>query len=204
MIVMRIYKIIVSYFIIIICFITCPVYACTIQSNGWINGTMGWSYMVDGIYIDGWNNIDGKWYYFYKDTNFMAHDTIIDGYYIDSNGVWKKDMPYPIGQIIKNDMNYLNDRLKNVQWSFYTEENISFRELCNEHWNVPDIYGNVYWIRDGGSDLFGYFVSGDDVYCLSNQGGTDIYKVENGEIIQSIPYKDSGNYEWNSYSWRSV
>ena len=31
--------------------------------------------------------IDGEWYYFY-DSGAMAHDTTIDGYELDSNGVW--------------------------------------------------------------------------------------------------------------------
>lgn len=51
------------------------------DSNGWWNteGSSWWSV--------GWKEIDGKWYYFGQD-GYMAHDTIIDGYSIGSDGVW--------------------------------------------------------------------------------------------------------------------
>lgn len=177
--------------------ISVPSYAWTPEGNGWINGTKGWSYMTDGIYEDGWKNIDCNWYYFYKDTNFMAHDTIIDGYYINSSGEWTEDVPYPISQIMKNDLNYINSTLGTTAWHFYTEKNINFKNLCRDNWNVPDIKGNVYWIQDEEIDIMGYFVSGNDVYCLGNQGGMDIYKVEGGNVVKRIPY----NYG-TSYSWR--
>ena len=35
----------------------------------------------------GWAKIDGKWYYFYSD-GYMAHDTIIDGFKLGSDGAW--------------------------------------------------------------------------------------------------------------------
>jgi hypothetical protein len=49
------------------------------DSNGWWN-TEGNSWSV------GWRQIDGKWYYF-NSNGYMAHDTTIGGYYLDSNGV---------------------------------------------------------------------------------------------------------------------
>ncbi|WP_294402340.1 cell wall-binding protein [uncultured Clostridium sp.] len=180
-----------------ICSISVPSYAWTSEGNGWISGTKGWSYMTNGIYADGWKNIDYSWYYFYKDTNFMAHDTIINGYYINSNGAWTEDMPYAVSQIMKNDLNYINSTLGKTAWHFYTEENVNFRNLCGDNWTVPDINGDVYWIQDEEVDIMGYFVSGNDVYCLGNQGGMDIYKVQCGNVVQSILY----NYE-TSYRWR--
>jgi len=50
------------------------------DSKGWWN-TEGSSWSV------GWKQIDSKWYYFGQD-GYMAHDTIVDGYKIDNNGVW--------------------------------------------------------------------------------------------------------------------
>ena len=180
-----------------ICSISVQSYAWTYEGNGWIKGTKGWSYMTDGIYADGWKNIDYSWYYFYKNTNFMAYDTIIDGYYINSNGAWTEEVPDAIRQIMKNDLNYINSTLGKTAWHFYVEENINFRNLCNNNWTVPDINGNVYWIQDEEFDIMGYFVSNNDVYCLGNQGGMDIYKIQCGNVVQRIPY----NYE-TSYRWR--
>lgn len=36
----------------------------------------------------GWQKIDGIWYYFYGGDGTMAHDTWINGYYVNSNGAW--------------------------------------------------------------------------------------------------------------------
>ena len=48
------------------------------DSNGWWN-TEGNSWSI------GWKQIDGKWYYFNSD-GYMAHDTLVDGYYVGKDG----------------------------------------------------------------------------------------------------------------------
>lgn len=62
------------------------------DSNGWWN-TEGDSYSV------GWRQIDSKWCYF-DQRGYMVHNTIIDGYYIDSKGIAvatiKGDIPIKI------------------------------------------------------------------------------------------------------------
>lgn len=62
------------------------------DSKGWWN-TEGNSYSV------GWKKIDSKWYYF-EESGYMAHNKIVDGYYIDSSGVGvvttKEDIPIKI------------------------------------------------------------------------------------------------------------
>ena len=52
-----------------------------------------WHYFSgSGTLMLGWQQIDGKWYYFYGESGArygaMASDTYIDGYYVDENGVW--------------------------------------------------------------------------------------------------------------------
>ncbi|MGN0143905.1 MAG: cell wall-binding protein [Clostridium sp.] len=170
--------------------------AWTSEGNGWVKGNLGWSYVINGIYLDGWRKIDGKIYYFYKDTNFMAHDTIIDGYYINSDGAVTFNIPDGISKIMKMDLEYINSYFNGRGWSFYSEENVNFKVLCDGKWDVPDINGNVYWIQQGDMDCIGYFVSGDDVYVLGNQGGMDIYKVENNKIVMQIPYNSGISYKW--------
>lgn len=192
-------RFIIGALIIISSVASVPVYAWTNEVNGWIDGTKGWSYMKNNTYVDGWNYIDDNWYYFYKDTNFMAHDTIIDGCYLNSDGIWTNDIPEAINQIIKNDIIYLNYTLENIEWNFYTQENVSFKDLCNGYWDVPDIYGDVYWIKHNNIDYMGYFVSENDIYSLGNQGGTYIYKIENGKIVQQIPYNNGSCYNWRVY-----
>jgi glucan-binding YG repeat protein len=41
-----------------------------------------------GMMRKGWQRIDGVWYYFYFGDGKMAHDTWIDGYYVNSSGAW--------------------------------------------------------------------------------------------------------------------
>lgn len=181
---------------IISCSAAMPAWAWTSEGYGWVKGTLGWSFMIDGIYLDGWRVIEGKAYYFYKDSNFMAHDTIIDGRYINSDGAATSDIPDGISKIMKIDMDYINKHFNNFRWWFYVENNVNFKELCRGNYNVPDINGNIYWLKDDFMDYNGYFVSGDDVYILGNQGGMDIYKIEDNKVVQRIPYILDKSYEW--------
>lgn len=54
----------------------------------WRADTNGWWYTEGSSYATGWRQINGLWYYFYSD-GYMAHDTTIDGYYVNSNGVYE-------------------------------------------------------------------------------------------------------------------
>ncbi len=58
------------------------------MQTGWKKINNIWYYFNEkGAMQTGWKEIDGEWYYFY-DSGAMAHDTTIDGYELDSNGVW--------------------------------------------------------------------------------------------------------------------
>ena len=61
-----------------------PVFA---ENGTWKNNETGyWYEHTDGGYTrDGWEKIDGKWYYFFADGT-MAVNTEIDGYRIGMDG----------------------------------------------------------------------------------------------------------------------
>ncbi|MDR3594169.1 cell wall-binding protein [Clostridium sp.] len=79
----------------------------------WRQGNNGWWYSQGGSsYATGWTKINGQWYYFdsngYMETGWindngnwfytygdgtMAHDTKIDGYYLNSSGAWTNSVP---------------------------------------------------------------------------------------------------------------
>ena len=56
-------------------------------SAAWRKDNNGWWYTEGNSWATGWRLIDGNWFYFYSD-GYMAHDTTIDGYYLNSNGAW--------------------------------------------------------------------------------------------------------------------
>ena len=55
-------------------------------SASWRQDSNGWWNTEGSSWSKGWKEIDGKWYYFKQD-GYMAHDTTIDGYSLNSNGV---------------------------------------------------------------------------------------------------------------------
>ena len=58
--------------------------------------TDGWYYVGDteGVCLDGWQQIDGTWYYFFKGYRWldcygvMAADEYVDGYYLTKSGAY--------------------------------------------------------------------------------------------------------------------
>lgn len=58
--------------------------------TGWLNRD-GRLYFTDsnGVMVEGWCQVDGNWHYFMPGSGEMARDTWIDGFYIDSDGIWR-------------------------------------------------------------------------------------------------------------------
>ena len=57
-------------------------------SAEWKQNSAGYWYTSGNSYYTGWKLIDKNWYYFYSD-GYMAKDTTIDGYYLNSK--WSMD-----------------------------------------------------------------------------------------------------------------
>ena len=53
----------------------------------WMHDSNGWWYSEGNSKAVGWRYIEGKWYYF-DEEGYMAHDTVVDGCYINSSGEW--------------------------------------------------------------------------------------------------------------------
>lgn len=53
----------------------------------WKQNSTGRWYVEGNAYTTGWRLIDGNWYYFYPN-GYMASNTKIDGYYLNSSGAW--------------------------------------------------------------------------------------------------------------------
>ncbi|WP_321833512.1 hypothetical protein [Clostridium butyricum] len=57
----------------------------------WRQDSTGWWYASGSSWYTGWKLIDGNWYYFYSN-GYMAHDTTIDGRYLNSSGAWTENV----------------------------------------------------------------------------------------------------------------
>ena len=69
-----------------------------VASADWKLEDNQWYYEQNGANLNnGWNQINGKWYYF-RDTGVMAADEVVDGYYVGADGAWVEDrkQSYPL------------------------------------------------------------------------------------------------------------
>lgn len=71
-----------------------------VANAAWKQNNTGWWYTEGNSWATGWRVIDGNWYYFYSN-GYMAHDTTIDGYYLNSNGAWTQDVASQDNKAIK-------------------------------------------------------------------------------------------------------
>jgi hypothetical protein len=62
---------------------------------GWKSGDMGWWYALEeaNFLKDGWQKIDGKWYYF-KANGFAAQNEFIQGWWLGNNCAWNDPVHY--------------------------------------------------------------------------------------------------------------
>lgn len=94
---------------------------------GWEHDNNGWLYKEVTQHATEWKNIDGNWYYFYKEndsygqTGYMAHDTIIDGRYLNHNGLWSDG---------GKEIQAYDDLLKDTNW--LKDNGIIYRNGTND------------------------------------------------------------------------
>lgn len=62
-----------------------------LYKNSWIHYN-GKIYYVDGngVMVERWFQVDGNWYYFYPGDGSKAVNTVIDGFPVDADGVWRR------------------------------------------------------------------------------------------------------------------
>ena len=75
----------------------------------WKQDSNGWWYSENNSWYTRWQHINNQWYYFGQD-GYMAHDTIIDSYYLNGDGIYLN----PIKEIkeyssVLNDNNWLKN-----------------------------------------------------------------------------------------------
>lgn len=187
--------------------------SCYIEENsyvtGWKNIDNNWYYFDNNGYMKkGWISDNGIWYYLY-DNGQMATLEMIDGYFVNSNGVYTNTITANEARqlILKEDSNYIS-KITDYNTKLSTE----YREYSTDnmpaagYWNIPkepcyEFYVHVY--DDNGEilcDICEYLVGKESksVYIAPNQGGMSVYQIKNNQKVNTFKYMGEGNsYEWH-------
>lgn len=149
-----------------------------VLAGEWRISPTGWWYQNDdGTYfVDGWQWIDEKCYYFNKD-GYIAANTWIDNYYVGEDGAWIPDMTityptadylsimndnsvvlYPDGGFIKGELNDVIDHgsyyeIKNQK--LYAVKQYNSRAEAEAEPEVDGSFFNVGRLSNGKYAIFG-------------------------------------------------
>ncbi|GEP63143.1 hypothetical protein CBE01nite_09110 [Clostridium beijerinckii] len=170
--------------------------------TGWKYIDNDWYYFnSDGVIRSGWVNDNGNWYFCYAHGQ-MAHDTTIDGYYLNSDGAWTNgeitaDQARKL--ILNVDSTYIasnpNYQLSTNYREYSEEDNLYFGT-----WNFPKEPMYEFFFDNGNDGLGGYLVGKESkcVYALYNQGNSNTYQIEGNKIKKTFKWMGVGS----SYDWR--
>lgn len=155
-------------------------------------GEWEWVCYFGGQKVFGWHYVNGEWYYLYPSNGFMAHNTFINGYYVNRDGAWTNDIPYEI-QRIKDVVPYKQwiNTFGNDGGTISLFRNQNLKNLYLNGWDAPDVNGTLVIFGEGGE----HFVADDGtVFNTAHQGGENIIQYDNnGNIVKVYPYIDKGN-----------
>lgn len=159
----------------------------------WKQDNNGWCYEEGNSLATGWKLINGNWYYFYSN-GYMAHDTIIDGYYLDSSGAWSANSnknqitnqelimmnnqtPFNSNDFVINDINL--ETIDNKHFTSILGEPTSIKVISGPPCNVTDYsYPNAKASFADNSSLYEIEFYDEKIKGPRNTSvGEDIYEV---------------------------
>ena len=176
-------------------------------SAAWRQDSNGWWNTEGSSYSTGWQRIDGYWYYFYID-GYMAHNTIIDGYFLNSKGAWLDEntvFSYVVKQIFKEDGKYLvtilnsktrlseyrtGDTYSTDSWDMSGAPKESYFTVSVDNYNEQ---GEIEF------DSYTYLVgkTSGNVYIYPHQGCMAIYQIKDNQKVKTFKWIGGGtSSEW--------
>jgi hypothetical protein len=190
----------------------------------WASNSTGWWYTdSSGWYpTKQWLQIDGSWYYF-KDNGYMAANEWVDGYYLDSNGVWDPNHTKYSGAWVdayKAEIEKFASKNKETQYG-----KIRYNLIYIDNDDIPELvcskvgyFVTVYTYYNGKAkcimDNWGYGAGGNSGYnygkktgIVSNENSdmagalhyTTYWKLENGELKQTEYYLCTAMFDYKKY-----
>lgn len=202
----------------------------------WENSFGRYKYKEGNSYLTGWQYIDNDWYcfdsngeirigwvyfngnwYFYYTHGQMAHDTVINGYYLNSNGAWTNEISADGARklVLNQDEAWLKKKLDrnetiahNELSTIITRINADDAPFAYEYWNISkeDFYKlsiNYYGI-DGKYKYtpYNYFVGiySKKVYIVCNKDNMDVYELSYGRKINTFKAKNENSSSWHGES----
>ncbi|MFW2488776.1 NPCBM/NEW2 domain-containing protein [Clostridium chromiireducens] len=194
----------------------------------WKRDNTGWWYQdyfsSPYFYARGWKMIDNKWYYFYSD-GYMAHDTTIDGYPIDSNGTrqaktsgicyWGADLLHMNSNSnMMGSYHYADPVFKTVSPN-YTSKTI-LDNLNNEYTNfltlyttINDSYSYIEFPLNGQYKQFNaklgltkdYQDNLDDGFVKISVDDKDVYRtdISSGDMLRDVSIDLTGKQKIRFY-----
>ncbi|OCA97247.1 DUF4830 domain-containing protein [Clostridium beijerinckii] len=192
----------------------------------WNQDNNGWWYSDGSEYSIGWKQIDGEWYYFgnnsymktgwFQDKNdkwyyfnnngSMAKNTCINGYTLDSNGIWINNTQNNLVDSEK-DKKIAEDYVESLGYtitknlgevdSFILDENkVSSAEWENK-WEVQKVKPNEYFGKQ--INVYKFKVKN---HPLEKQYNSEVYvyiMISEGKVIGGYSIPDNG-YTGGVYS----
>lgn len=126
-------------------------------SAAWKEDNKGYWYTEGRSYAKGWRLINGKYYYFNPNNGYMLTSSVIDGYYVNKDGVWIDPAPY-------NFSNY-----SDVLYVKGTDDKKTKKIIKNIEGKNVKILGDSLTCGYGGSN---YSNSGESICGLYNANET--------------------------------
>lgn len=156
----------------------------------WKQDSTGWWYTEGISWATGWRSINGNWYYFYSN-GYMAKNTTIDGYYLDSSGVWNNSVSVQ-AKVTLSDIDYCN-KMADIYTRLQAWDN-SFKGI------VDKVYSDSSYAL---SDEFKQNMASkrteiDSIYndaCSLNP--SDTFKAINNSVIGFVKDFDDGMKLYN-------
>lgn len=161
------------------------------KAGEWKQDSKGCWYSEDNSWAIGWRLIEGNWYYFYSN-GYMAHDTTVDGCYLNSNGVWSENS-YDMNSYdkIADDIDEKIKNYNNLEGFSFTRTNS--RGYGEHYLKVSQNHDQICYISYYEGDFSNYYFYYDQEKLikihLSALSGEDYeYYFNNDNLVLEIHY----------------